>query len=125
MRSLQSTRGFATWLALFALALQMVVSFGHAHLGGISHTDPAHVASATAGHSTQSFVVQQSDKSDDDDAYCPICASVYLTANSFVPAPPVLPLPTASIAIEHLNRRALFFMAPRRLAFQPRAPPIA
>jgi hypothetical protein len=125
MRSPQSTRGFATWLALFALALQMVVSFGHAHLGGISHTDPARVASATAGHSTQSFVVQQSDKSDDGDAYCPICASVYLTANSFVPTPPVLPLPTASIAIEHLNRRALFIMAPRRLAFQPRAPPIA
>ena len=126
MRSPLSTRGFATWLALFALALQMVVSFGHVHLAGISHTDPARVASATAGHSTQSFVVGQSDTSDDDDdAYCPICASVYLTANSFVPAPPVLPLPTASIAIEHFNRRALFFMAPRRLAFQPRAPPIA
>ncbi len=126
MRSPQSTRGFAAWLALFALALQMVVSFGHVHLEGISHTDPARVASATAGHSKQSFVVQQSGTSDDDDdAYCPICASVYLTANSFVPAPPVLPLPTASIAIEHLNRRALFIMAPRRLAFQPRAPPIA
>jgi hypothetical protein len=125
MRPPQSIRSFATRLALFALALQMVVSFGHVHLEGISHTDPARLASATAGPSTQSFVVGQLDTRDDDDAYCPICASVYLTANSFVPAPPVLPLPTASMAVEHFNPRALFLVARRRLAFQPRAPPIA
>lgn len=125
MRSPQSTRGFATWLALFALALQMVVSFGHVHLEGISHTDPARVASATAGRSTQSFVVQQSDTSDDDsDAYCLICASVYLTANSFIPAAPVLALPSASAGVEHFKRHVPVFFAPRRLAFQSRAPPL-
>jgi hypothetical protein len=35
-----SRRGFGRWLALFALALQLVVSFGHVHLDGI-HGDYA------------------------------------------------------------------------------------
>ena len=126
MRLARFLKGTATWLALFALAMQMVVSFGHVHLEGIAHTDPARVASATAGHATQSFVVQPSSTNDDDDdAYCPICASVYLTANSFVPAAPVLPLPVASSAIRHVDRDLRLFMAQRRSAFQSRAPPLA
>jgi hypothetical protein len=61
----------------------------------------------------------------DDDYYCPICASVYLTANSFVPAAPVLPVPSASNVVEHFDHDASAFIASRRLAFQSRAPPLA
>jgi hypothetical protein len=126
MRSPQSTKGFATWLALFALGVQMIVSFGHVHLEGIARTDRARVALAAAGHASQSLLAQHPGAGDDDDdAYCPICASVYLTANSFVPAPPALPLPTASTAVEHFKRHVPVFFAPRRLAFQSRAPPLA
>jgi hypothetical protein len=123
MRFPQSTRGFAIWLALFALGLQMIVSFGHVHLEGIARTDQARVALAAAGHASQSLLAQHPGAGDDD--YCPICASVYLTANSFVPAASVLALPSASTAVEHFKRHVPVFFAPRRLAFQSRAPPLA
>jgi hypothetical protein len=123
MRSPPSIRGFATWLALFALGLQMIVSFGHVHLEGIARTDQARVALAGAGHAPQSLLAQQ--PADDDEAYCPICASVYLTANSFVPVGPVLRAPSACSAVERGNRGARVFVAQRRSGFQSRAPPLA
>jgi hypothetical protein len=124
MRLRRSTRCFATWFALFALALQMVVSFGHIHLEGIARTDQARVAFAAAGHAPQSLLAQQPGD-DDDDAYCPICASAYLTANSFVPGGPVLRTPSASSAVEHGKCGARVFVAQRRSGFQSRAPPLA
>jgi hypothetical protein len=126
MRLPPFTRGFTTWLALFALGLQMILSFGHVHLEEIARTDEARVALAAAGHASQSLLAQHPGAGDDDDdAYCPICASVYLTANSFIPAAPVLSLASASTAVEHFRRHAPVFFAPRRLAFQSRAPPLA
>jgi hypothetical protein len=124
MRWLRYDKCFGTWLALFALALQLVVSFGHVHLEGITRTDPAHFTSATAGHASYSPVAPQPGTGGEDD-YCPICASVYLTANSFAPAAPVLPLPAVSNVVEHFNNNMPAFAAPRRLAFQSRAPPLA
>jgi Protein of unknown function (DUF2946) len=127
MRPLPPTRSLAAWLALFALTLQMAVSFGHVHLEGIRRIDPARTALTAAGHAAQSLVAPQpaNGGDDDDDAYCPICASVYLTANSFVPTAPVLPLPSVSNVVEHFDRSAPVFVVLRRLAFQSRAPPLA
>jgi Protein of unknown function (DUF2946) len=124
MRWLRYDTRFGTWLALFALAIQFAVSFGHVHLAGIARTDPARVASATVGHFSQSLRAAQPGAGGDDD-YCPICASVYLTANSFLPAAPVLPVPSACAAVEHFNLGVRLFVVPRRLAFQSRAPPLA
>jgi hypothetical protein len=84
MRLPPFTRGFASWLALLALGVQFVVSFDHVHLDGIARTAPVRVALAQASHTSQSLV-SQTPSTGDDDAYCLICASVYLTANSFVP----------------------------------------
>lgn len=126
MRWLRYDRRFGAWLALFALAVQLAVSFGHVHLDGVARIDPARAALAGAGQTSYSFVAPQpAGGGDDDDAYCPICASVYLTANSFVPVAPVLLLPLASTVVEHFNRSVPVFVAPRRLAFQSRAPPLA
>jgi hypothetical protein len=117
-----------SWLALAALAIQLAVSLGHVHLEGIARTDPAHMALLAAGHPAQSLLAPQpGTPGGDEDEYCPICASVYLTANSFVPQPPVLPVPvpSASNAVEHFSRNAPVFVVFRRLAFQSRAPPLA
>jgi hypothetical protein len=122
---LRYDRRFGTWLALFALAVQMAVSFGHVHLEGIARNDPTRLASATAGHAAQSLLAPQPGGGGDDDAYCPICASLYLMANSFMPAAPLLPLPSVSNLVKHFDRKAPVFVAPRRLAFQSRAPPLA
>jgi hypothetical protein len=124
MRLPPLTRGFATWLALFALGVQIVASFGHVHLEGIARSDPVRLA--RGGQTSQSLVGQPpSTGGDDDDTYCPICASVYLTANSFVPIAPVLRPPSAFCAVEHFDRNADLLIAPRRTAFQSRAPPLA
>jgi hypothetical protein len=48
-----------------------------------------------------------------------------LLGNSFVAMAPALPLPPASHAIEQFDRVAVIFIAPRRAAFQSRAPPAA
>jgi hypothetical protein len=122
MRRRCSDRRLGTWLALFALAVQLAVSFGHVHLEGITQTDPARLASAAGGHSLHSPLAAQPGTGGEDD-YCPICASIYLTANSFVPTAPVLPVPAVSNIVEHFVHNAPDFAAPRRPAFQSRAPP--
>lgn len=120
MLSLASYKRFASWLALAALALQMAVSFGHVHLDGIRHAYPAAGVVAFKARA-QPLPAQQ--PSDDDDDYCAICATIYLAATSFVPQAPALPVPLVSRPIEHLDRIAFAFVAPRRSAFQSRAPP--
>src|ERR1700689_2900763 len=125
MVRLHYRRRIGSWLALFALPVQIPLSFGHVHLEEVVRTDQARVALAAAGHASQSLLAQHPGARDDDDAYCPICASVYLTANSFIPAAPVLSLPSVSTAVEHFKRHVPVFFAPRRLAFQSRAPPLA
>jgi hypothetical protein len=118
-------RRIGSWLALFALGLQLIISFGHIHLDGLVRADNARVALAAAGHASQSLLPQPSGTGGDGDDYCPICASVYLSSHSFVPAAPVLSLPSISSAVEHHGRTASIFIIPRRPVFQPRAPPLA
>lgn len=115
-----------SWLALVALAFQLAVSFGHVHLEGVARSDSARVASTAGGHASHALLAPQSRTTGgDQDDYCPVCASVYLTANSFVPPAPVLPVPSASNVVEHFSHIAPVFIIFRRLAFQPRAPPLA
>ena len=118
-----ATRGMlGAGLALCALALQLALSFAHVHLDGVRlhHTTAARGAIAQ----TQQLPGQQPADSGDDD-YCAICATIYLAANSLTPQAPQLPVPFVSRPIEHSDRAAVFSIAPRRTAFQSRAPPLA
>jgi hypothetical protein len=111
-----------TWLALIALAFQLAVSFGHVHLDGVRIASKVSAVGRPT-HTAQSLPVQQPGDKDD---YCAICASLYLAAHSFVPLPPPLPVPLLlASAIAHIDYGAASFVAPRRLAFQSRAPPPA
>jgi hypothetical protein len=121
MRRLRYGGKFGSWLALIALAFQLAVSFGHVHLDGV-RIDSEAVAVGRTGHAAQSSPAQQPGDKDD---YCAICASLYLAANSFVPSPPLLPVPLRSNAVAHIDHGAASLVAPRRLAFQSRAPPLA
>lgn len=116
-------RRFGSCLALAALALQIVVSFGHVHLDGVRRADPALTVAGSAAQASQLPVQHPGDDGDDD--YCAICATIYLAANSFLPPAPQLPVPFVSRPIEHLDRVAVVFIAPRRAPFQSRAPPLA
>jgi hypothetical protein len=109
-------------LALIALAFQLAISFGHVHLDGVRIASKANSVGRPT-HTAQSLPVQQPGDKDD---YCAICANLYLAANSFVPLLPPLPVPLLlSSAIVHIDDGATLFVAPGRLAFQSRAPPLA
>jgi hypothetical protein len=126
-------------LGLAALALQIVLSFGHVHVGNVHVGGAAWafgIAAAKSFHSShpQSAGVMLAQapqrspahqNSGDDDDYCAICASIFLASTSFVAEPPKLPVPAG------FERIALIFSAEqgvsvqRRTFFQSRAPPAA
>jgi hypothetical protein len=110
-------------LALFALALQLVVSFGHVHADAVRRTYPTLAAGGSGTHAVKPLPAQQ--PGEDGDDYCAICASIYLAANSFVPVAPQLPVPSISHRVERFDPGTAAFIAARRLAFQSRAPPLA
>ncbi|MGO9682867.1 MAG: DUF2946 domain-containing protein [Beijerinckiaceae bacterium] len=122
MRWLYNWR-FGSWLALAALALQLVLSFGHVHLDGVHHTYPAFAVSGWEAQASQPPAPHPGTDGDDD--YCAICATIFLAANSFLPPAPQLPVPFVSRPIEHFARVAVDFIVPRRAQFQSRAPPLA
>ena len=113
-------------LALFAFAVQMVVSFGHMHrddlgLPPLAGTNSTQISSAAASPSVPPADQQHQSPSDD---YCPICASMTLIATAVPSLPPVLILPVALRPVwpSQLPARTV---SPRvALSFQARAPPI-
>jgi hypothetical protein len=120
MRRLKANRIFSL-LALAALAVQLVVSFGHVHVDGIHGGNRAATLAAARAQAAQ-LPAQQ--PGDDGDEYCAICATIYLTASSFVPQPPQLPALFTSGTVEHFDRTAIIFVVARRAPFQSRAPPL-
>jgi hypothetical protein len=116
-------------LALFALALQMVVAFGHLHRDDLglpplpaTAADHAHTAAATTPAPAPAHDNQQP-ASDDD--YCPICASMVLIATAMPALPPVLIVPTALRHPWQVEIPAQAVPTPLALSFRARAPPLA
>jgi len=108
-------------LALFALTVQIALSFGHLHPGNFRQAVPSLASAST--QSSPSAPRQQ--PAGDADDYCAICATIHLTAISFLPPAPQLPVPFVARSVEHFNSAAVVFIAPRRAPFQSRAPPLA
>jgi hypothetical protein len=114
-------------VALFALAVQMVLAFGHVHrddlgLTPLADTHGTQIASATALGSA--FPAEQHHHPPSDD-YCPICASIAVLS-TWMPAPPPalvspetmrrvwVPVPCLQSAPPYISH-----------SFQARAPPVA
>jgi Protein of unknown function (DUF2946) len=131
-------RRCGAWLGFAALALQIVLSFGHVHVGNV-HVDAvwrrvdAAVAKSTATSRPLTLAQTQQKSpthdsgqgSGDPDDYCAICASIYLASTSLAAQPPLLLLPSD---FEHFAPEfdAAFGLSVSRPAFfQPRAPPRA
>jgi hypothetical protein len=112
-----------SWLALAAMALQLVLSFGHVHLEKLS-TDSA-VASIAASQAPSPQQGPAQHPAGEADDYCAICATMHLASSSFLPDAPQLPVPFGSRTIEHFSYFNFTFVSPQRAAFQSRAPPIA
>ena len=115
-------------LALFALAVQIILSFGHVHLYGVSpdaltqaSITPAAMTNAPLGAPGSRAPIDKSDGA--VDAFCLICASIQLIAGSAVPGAPVLLLPAALGVIEPRAFAEDLFAALPLNPFQARAPP--
>lgn len=120
-------RSFGGWLALFALALQAYLAFGHIHPDDIwgpvgRSLDTAETVVLPSAESARAIPAGQPWYA--DDAFCPICETMYFLSTSFTPeAPQVFPLPFVARVVEHSTLVPTFFIAPRRAPFQSRAPP--
>jgi hypothetical protein len=106
-------------LALFALAVQLALSFAHVHA-----TDPARAqaAAATVSGSGDAPIP----KSDGPiDPGCAICGLIQLAATATPSAAPALPLLVASGHARLAAADQCLLAASPRLLFQARAPPVA
>lgn len=110
-------------LALIALALQIVLAFGHVHLRGLSASShPVVAEQASLAPAPQQTPAQN--RGDDDD-YCAICASIFLASSVFAPPPPQLLVPVNFQRVEHSVKSERPLADSLRLAFRSRAPPVA
>jgi hypothetical protein len=109
-------------LALIALALQIVLTFGHVHLHGLNGgSHRVVVGQAALAHSP---LQAPAPIPVDNDDYCAICASIFLASSAFTPAPPPLLVPANFERVEHSFCAAQPLAEPLRLAFRSRAPPV-
>jgi hypothetical protein len=107
-------------LALLALALQFVASFGHVHPEDLLASRQS-LTVAGAGHAAADGDADQHE----DAGPCGVCWAVQLSGNAQIAAPPLLPLTVvftrAAICLPPPNLVA----RPDCQAFQSRAPPRA
>ena len=123
-------------LALFALAIQFGLSFGHFHAvtaqaapaiaTGLAQADLDY-ARSLANQETSSEAAKTQQPSSPDTDYpadaCAICAVIALANNVLFATPPLLQLPQA-VELLYLTTDAEFaHLSSLRAAFQSRAPP--
>ena len=126
-------------LALFALAIQFVLSFGHFHgvaaqaapaiQSGPARLDLSYASGITAADAVSLSAQQQPASNHDSDQRsndpCAICAVIALANSVRFATPPPLLLPQA-IEILYLSTDAEFIhLNSARVAFQQRAPPLS
>ena len=121
-------------LALFALAIQFALSFGHFHgqvaraapalQTGLADTDLA-IAAALAAQEARSAQQPSNHDTDQRTSDCAICAVLSLANNFLFVTPPLLELPQA-VELLHLTTGAGFtHLGSLHRAFQSRAPPVS
>jgi hypothetical protein len=119
----------AAGLGLFALLLQLSLSFGHVHARDV--LGPRSLAATSAG--VEAAVTKSSSATGQDqipsglpDDNCPICTTMQMAASGLLPAPPSIAGPAE---FAQVSRQALIeefnFGVTRRILFQTRAPPLA
>jgi Protein of unknown function (DUF2946) len=126
-------------LALFALAIQFALSFGHFH--GIaaqaapaiqavpSQADLARIDALAAPNASTEAAQKQLPSTPDSDQQpadaCAICAVIALAGNVLFATPPALPLPQAVEFRYRTTDAGFIHLASVHPAFQSRAPPIS
>jgi hypothetical protein len=147
MKWFRSNIRLGSRLALFALAIQFLLSFGHFH-GSSAQASSASLDAKRSGlQNTVGYAVKQPDSSDraaqanpsgpvrskassghvpsgqpNDD--CAICAVMALANAIVVATPPGLPALQPAASLDLTAGAGLVGPSSGRVAFQPRAPPV-
>ncbi|WP_442237614.1 hypothetical protein [Rhodopseudomonas pseudopalustris] len=127
MGLIRTYRRSGSWLALVALLLQIVLSFGHVH-GLAEFADaPSHAALAAAAPTSPAEPPGSHPDGDHHGApdLCAICATLALVHAGVAATPPALPLPALAGSADSCALPVPAHAALKTAAFQPRAPPTA
>src|SRR5262245_34667000 len=118
MRWFRRHIGLGSRLALFALAVQLVLSFAHVHAADLGQAQAAAaMLPAGSGDTPQ--------KSDGPvDPGCAICGLIQLAATATPSAAPALPLLLASAQVRLEAAEQLVLAASAQSPFRARAPPV-
>ena len=132
MRWIRSHVTLGTWCALFALVVQLTLSFGHVHgispgWAGAAITDRQALQSQPELPDQASVPARpsQPDPYGAADDFCAICALIHLAGTMAPAAAPVLSLPVVFSPVPFADSldRDLAAVVPH--SFQARGPPIA
>ena len=127
MRRLRSRSKWGSCLALFALALQLVLTCGHVHLDRLTglSAEKFTVAAADASRIAQITPADPGGRGHRADDRCSICTLSHLASALVLAEPPSLPLPHISGRLPSEPPLAFDFLSPQRALFAARAPPTA
>jgi hypothetical protein len=126
MHWFRSRARWGTSLALFALALQLVLSFGHVHLADArsSHLSTVAAVQPPAETADPASLPGHHDDGGPADEYCPICALVHLGNTLIAADAPTLALPVAFAEFHFASTPDAALTVSSRTPFSARAPPI-
>src|SRR5262245_4323100 len=131
MRWFRSHARWGSWLALSALALQLVLSFGHIHLKDVLRpadaSSGAVIAAAAPEPDARERAAPPSDRAshEHEDEYCAIYAINSLIGSSQTAMPPAVPLPPVAAHARVATDDRSCLAERRHAGWQARAPPIA
>ena len=124
MVTLRRRLRLGAWLAISALAIQLVASFAHFHKEDLLPAFPQRtIASGLARPSGGTPPPAQPAGHDDHDALCSICASIALAGALLLPAPPVIKFAPTYHAVRLHQPAFVVASSEQRAYFQARGPP--
>jgi hypothetical protein len=123
----RSNRGGVAWLAFFALACQVIFSFGHIHLGKISGGSVSWAATIDGSSSSGAVPPSSPQKAPAGipDDFCAICANIGLAGALVVPDSPVIVAPVSFIQVLPWSVAAIEPGSFDHFLFNARGPPQA
>jgi hypothetical protein len=110
------------WLALLAMLVQFVASYGHIHPQQFRGLLPGHGAPAITAPNGTGNALGDALAGDID---CPVCASISLLGSSALPDGIRLPTPSLHVSSLLIAFDALHLTSPPHLLFETRGPPLS
>jgi hypothetical protein len=128
MHWVRSRSSLGAWLALFALTVQLVVSFGHVHRDRATQA-AGHASAQTQAHAPIGIEAASLPAGDESptlaDDYCAVCALIHLAGTVVAAESPTLRLPAILARARSEFTTEFGLTAQRHTPFAARAPPYA